>query len=236
MPNTKKPITLSTIKGLSAADDDYKVWDKTVAGFGVKVTPKGKKVYFLKYRFGRRQRWYTIGTHGAPWTPETARDEAIRLLGQVKSGIDPATAKEKFNDALSITELCDLYIKEGCPNKKASTLYADKSRIERHIKPLLGSHTVNSLTKIDVHRFMQDVANGKTALDIKNDRPKSRSIVTGGKGIATRTVGLLGGIMSYAMALGLRTDNPVWGVERYHDKKNERYLTDIRPTPSPALS
>ena len=29
-----------------------------------------------------RQRWFTIGRHGAPWTPESARLEARRLLAE----------------------------------------------------------------------------------------------------------------------------------------------------------
>jgi integrase len=49
--------------------------------------------------------------------------------------------------------------------------------------------------------------------------------VTGGKGTATRTVGLLGGIFSYAFDCGLIELNPVHGVKRYADKKGQRYLS-----------
>ena len=46
--------------------------------------------YVLHYRTEEgRQRWYTIGRHGSPWTPETARAEAQRLLGEVRRGLDP---------------------------------------------------------------------------------------------------------------------------------------------------
>jgi hypothetical protein len=37
--------------------------------------------------FGR-QRFVTIGPHGAPWTPELARKQAKRLLGLVANGKD----------------------------------------------------------------------------------------------------------------------------------------------------
>src|SRR5262249_28842184 len=41
-----------------------------------------------------RQRFVTIGTHGSPWTPDTARREAKRLLGQVAGGGDPQAERE----------------------------------------------------------------------------------------------------------------------------------------------
>ena len=53
---------------------------------------KGDAVsYFLKYRTPEgRQRWHTIGRHGAPWTPDMARDTATALLGEIVKGSDPA--------------------------------------------------------------------------------------------------------------------------------------------------
>ena len=78
--------------------------------------------------------------------------------------------------------------------KKASTLVTDKGRIERHIKPLLGRKRVGEISRSDVEKFMRDVAAGKTAIDEKTKK-RGRAIVEGGKGTATRTVGLLGGIV-----------------------------------------
>ncbi len=47
----------------------------------------------------------------------------------------------------------------------------------------------------------------------------------GGKGTATRTLGLLSGILSYAVSLNLIPENPAHGVERFPDRKNERFLS-----------
>jgi hypothetical protein len=40
-----------------------------------------------------RLRRHTIGRHGSPWTPDAARNEARRLLGEVAAGDDPASEK-----------------------------------------------------------------------------------------------------------------------------------------------
>jgi integrase len=50
--------------------------------------------------------------------------------------------------------------------------------------------------------------------------------VSGGKGAATRAMGLLGAIFTYAVRQGLRTDNPTQGVVRYADGRRERRLSD----------
>jgi hypothetical protein len=56
-------------------------WDADVRGFGVR-RQRTRKVYLLKARINGRQRWITIGDHGSPWTPESARKEAQRLWGR----------------------------------------------------------------------------------------------------------------------------------------------------------
>lgn len=182
--------------------------------------------YVLMYRTREgRQRRHTIGRHGAPWTPEMARDEAIRLLGEVTKGADPAADKREAREAMTVAELCDVYLSEAQAGrllarrrqaKKPSTLEIDKGRIERHIKPLLGRMAVAAVGRADIERFMHNVAEGKTAGQIKTGR-HGLARVTGGRGTATRTVGLLGAIFTYGVRSGVRPENPVHGVVRYAD-------------------
>ncbi len=217
------------VENLTPRTKDSYFWDTELSGFGVKISPKGMRTYIVQYRSGvggrkAPSRRVTIGRHGSPWSAEQARGEARRVLGLAATGYDPAAEKSKARNEPNIAELCDLYLENGVGTKKASTVATDKGRIERHIKPLLGRKKVPDVTRADIQRFLQDVASGKTAKDVKTGS-RGRAIVKGGKGTATRTVGLLGGIFSFAIDRGLRDDNPVIGVKRFPDRKCERFLS-----------
>jgi len=222
----KGRITKRAVDAAKPGERDTYLWDADLSGFGLKATPAGRKVYLVQYRLGGRKgrtRRVTIGRHGSPWTPESARNEAKRLLGEVGAGRDPAEERTQTRGDLTIAELCDRYVAEGCATKKPSTVMSDKGRIECHIKPLLGRRRVTSISRPDVTRFLQDVASGKAATDMKTESGCAK--VKGGRGVATRTVGLLGGIFTFAVEIGLRPDNPVRGVKRFKDKKFERFLS-----------
>jgi integrase len=111
-------------------------------------------------------------------------------------------------------------------SKKASTLAIDVGRIERHIKPLLGQLKVAAITREDVDAFMHDVSEGKTAGRAKTAKKRGLARVRGGKGAASRAVGLLGGIFTYAVRHRMRPDNPVHGIIRFADGKRERRLSN----------
>jgi integrase len=228
----RKRIGLREVRALRPSEI---VWDATVTGFAARRQTGDAVTYVVKYRTSEgRQRWHTIGRHGSPWTPESARAEARRILGEVVQGTDPAAEKHARRKATTVAELCDSYLADAEAGrlltrrgkaKKPSTLTIDKGRIERHIKPLLGRVAVAAVEREDVERFMHAVAEGETAARTKTKK-RGLARVTGGKGTATRTVGLLGAIFAYAVRNRMRADNPVHGVIRFADGKRERRLSD----------
>ena len=65
MPRLK--LTKSVIDALPTSAKEIVYWDSGCPGFGVKVTPKGRKVFIVLYRAGgagSRLRKYTIGPYG----------------------------------------------------------------------------------------------------------------------------------------------------------------------------
>jgi integrase len=236
MAAERKPIGLRDVRALPPNGE---IWDggtEGVAGFGARRQRSEAIAYVVMYRTAEgRLRRHTIGRHGAPWTPETARKEAKLILGRVAKGDDPAAEKREKRQAATVADLCDLYLADAEAGrlltrrgvaKKASTLATDKSRIERHIKPLLGTMKVPTVTRSDVERFMHDVADGETAQRVKLAKKRALSNVRGGKGAASRTLGLLGAIFAYAERKRMIAENPTRGVIRFADGKRERRLSD----------
>ena len=211
------------------------LWDSVVPGFGARRQTGDAVAYVLKYRTAEgRARWQTIGRHGAPWTPDLARAEALRLLGEVVKGGDPAEAKQARRHAKTVADLCTQYMADaeagrvlvrGGKPKKPLTLASDRGRIEAHIVPLLGRMAVGAVTRADVERFMHAVGAGETAQRHKT-KPRGLSNVRGGRGVATRTVGLLGAIFTYAIDHHMRETNPAHRVRKFAENRRDRRMAD----------
>lgn len=203
-------------------------FDESLKGFGLKIEPTGSRSFFIEYRPGAGGRGVAkkrmaLGSADT-LSPEQARALAADRLAGVLRGEDPAALRLSERADINVAELCDQYLKHGVDLKKASTIATDKGRIEHHIKPLLGKKKVKAVTKLDVEKFMRDVASGKTATIVKTGK-QGKAVVTGGKGTATRTVRLLGGVFTWAVSQGMREDNPTHGVKKYPDRSGERYLS-----------
>jgi integrase len=224
-------ITKRTVDAAEKQSATYLVRDSEIKGFVLVVTRAGAKSYAIDYRAGSGRgspkRRLTIGKHGSPWTPETARIEAKRLLGEVAAGRDPAVARKEERNALSFGELIDLYLAEGAGHKKPSTLKADKGRIEHHLQPLLGKLRADRIGRAEIERMRNAVAAGKTAKKTASgERRRPGSIAVGGKGAAAQCVALVSSIYAFAIGRSLCADNPARGVKKAPVRKVERFLSE----------
>lgn len=230
------PITKLDVDNLAPSST---LWDSgkgSVAGFGVR-RQRAHPIFVLKYRSRGRQRWYTIGRFGSPWTVDQARKEAKRLLGDIAAGGDPSGAVKEAKTAappMTVSELCDRYMQAAQAGavltrfnrpKKASTLAIDVGRVSRHIKPLIGKLTVGAVDTRTIKGLIHDITIGKTAIDLKT-KAHGRAIVKGGAAAAARVADLLSGIMSWAVDEGVIERNPVHRVRRYRSEGRQRFLNE----------
>jgi len=226
VPTTR--LTKSAIDKAAPRERLYTINDSQIPGFMLRITPSGVKTFVYQYRplGGRKSgtKTITIGRFGSI-TVDQARERARQFQAAVIAGRDPAQEKKERRNEWTVSDLCKDYLLHGTGTKKASTLATDRGRIERHIIPLLGSKRLSTVSQTDMEKFLRDVANGKTATDTRT-RKRGRAIVRGGKGTASRTVSLLGGIFSYAIRNRLLEKNPVHGVRKYPDRRKDRFLTD----------
>lgn len=119
-----------------------------------------------------------------------------------------------------------LILGKGGRPKKPTTIVTDTGRIHRHIVPLIGTRRVKDLVKADINKVLKDIMAGKTRVNVKTKKLRGKAIVRGGVGTATRTVGLLGGILTYAVEAGIIETNPAHGIRKPKDMVRSRRLTE----------
>ncbi len=201
-------ITKRRVEAIKPSDRDIFEWDDELRGFAIRVKPSGVRSYVVQYRnqHGRSRR-LTIGTHGR-LTAEQARAEAQQLLSLVARGGDPAEDRKAFREAPTMAEFAERYMTDYAPyKKKPGTLETDRINLRCHVLPALGSLTMAAITKTDVTHLHQSM--------------KSTP------GAANRTIQLVSHMMNVAEKWGLRPDgsNPCRHVEKFKEKKRERYLS-----------
>ena len=191
------PITISVINTLQPGDV---VHDPKLPGFGAR-RQKDAVSYFLKFRVNGRQRWVTIGRHGAPWTPQTARNRALKLLA------DPSLADKSEPEAvLTVAAVSDQFFISHGPKLKARTL-EEYRRLERlYLLPAFGTVPIRDLTRATI----------SNAHATWSDNPRA----------ANHALAVLSKLMSWAEDQGYRAEesNPCRRIQRYKENRRETFL------------
>jgi integrase len=179
------------------------LWDTSVNGFGARKQTKGV-FYYLRYRHNGAQVMKSIGRHGSPWTPDTARTEAMRLLGSLAGGTDP------FARSLA-GECFDTETLRYLDRKRASLRAGSFSEIERYLRQY--SAPLHRLRLEEIDRRTIAVLLGQ----IEQDR---------GPAARNRVRSALSGFFAWAITEGLLESNPVQGTAKANENGGrERVLT-----------
>ena len=151
-------LTDFQMKNLKPKPERYEVWEEKT-GFGVRVTPKGKKTFIYMYRFGGKARRLTLGAY-----PKISLAEAHRKYAEAKekveSGIDPGVIvvaeRKEERKAPTVANLASKYIEEWAMPRKRSWK-TDKRILEKDILPEWGQRKVKDVTRSDVKNLLRKV-------------------------------------------------------------------------------
>jgi integrase len=209
-------------------DKERWIWDSEVRGLFLRVYTSGEKRFAMKFRIGRLQKVFTIGTVGSPWTIETAREHAKEQLRDASIGVDPQKRKADARAELTVSELIERYLSEGPadkPNKRAATWEQDRSSLHSHIRPLLGSRIAAHLKPSDLAKAQSEIAAGKTAMSALSGKKRGRLNIKGGKTTASRCTIIFQAMMAWAVNRKILVSHPTLGVVRYKVERRERFIT-----------
>lgn len=197
--------------------------DAQIAGLELRVSPGGRKVWSFRYRTREgKQRRMSLGAFPSVDLGD-ARDKAIKVLGSVADGADPAADERRAKEAARTREiqtfgdLADAYV-EACEagtwrpknkRKRASTIATEKAVLKLHIRPKLGKVELAELTR----RRVRNVLTEMTKAGIGARANKAHAVIRQ--------------ICAYAIAEELLEVNPALGLPQPADQKARvRVLTD----------
>jgi integrase len=160
-------MTKSAVDALKAARKDTVYWDAGLPGFGVKVTPRSRKVFVVLYRIGgagSRLRKYTIGPYGRV-TLQMARAEAQKVLAARLEGRDPATEKRESKRRMTadrVDDLIEVFIVQHVSKTRKA---AEISRLlRREVVSRWGNRCVQAIGKRDIVELASEIAQRGTPM------------------------------------------------------------------------
>lgn len=197
-------ITLTAVKAMGPGSW---LWDSEVRGFGARRQTDGV-FYYLRYRLGGRQGMKTIGPHGSPWTPDTARAKAKVGLGEVAQGRRPFEMAEGLAEA---NEAFGTVVKRYLAAKRETMKPRAYAEIERHLL-----RSAKSLHRERIGKIIR-----YTIANLLNDLEKASGPVA-----RNRIRASLSAFFEWAITQGLIEVNPAKGTAVLPEARAERVLTD----------
>jgi len=200
-------ISKRSVDALAPKGERYFVWDEALSGFGIRVGAKGRKTYICRYRNGNIRRQVKLGNAGT-LTAEEARDAAKKVLASVTLGEDPAAERDAKRQAVTLTELVELFVIGHGPKLKPASLAGYQSGLNKHVLPVLGRRAAEAIATKDLNKIHIGLV----------EHPFH----------ANRVMAYLGSVFSWGADNGYVPEgfNPTRAVKRFKEQGRQRYLND----------
>ena len=206
--------------------NSYQIFDTEILGLAAKVQTSGMRTFTLDYRYAGRQRRMTIG-RWPEWSVTAARERAKDLRRMIDEGQDPLAAKEELREAPHITDMINRYIREHLPKLAPVNAGDQTSMLRQMLEPAWGDRLVTDITKSDVAKFLDFVAEGRPRPCKQKPNNRARKL-QGHKPTpvrANRVGEVLRKMFTLAVEWEWRADNPAQGFHRRLEHARERFLS-----------
>jgi integrase len=188
----------------------YEAWEDGRSGFGIRVSPAGRKSWIYMYRFGGKARRMTLGNYPVVGLASAHVKFALakKLLDQ---GEDPGASakaeKQSEREAPTIKHLVDEYLERSAQHLKSHDEI--KRVMKRDVIPAWGKRKAKSIKRRDVILLLDDIV----------DR--------GAPIMANRTLNWVRRMFNFGIAREIVEANPTTGVEApAKETERERTLSD----------
>ena len=200
-----RTLSKRIVDRLAVKGKDAVFWDRSLAGFGVRVYPSGRKVYVVQTRAGGKSRRVTVGRHGEI-APDRARKDAAMIIARLKAGLPPVETEPQSPP--TVVDLAERYRREHVAvHCKPNTVKHYGLMLNKHIVPRLGELTVAEVERRDILKFQFELSDMPT--------------------VANRCVDMLVKMFNLAELWEMRPPgrNPCKSVRRYKvARRKERFL------------
>ena len=196
-------LTDARIGALVPRKTPYERRDGRLRGFGIRVTPSGRKLFFVHCQHRGERVWKTVGDFGAIGVDE-ARSRAMEMLAAIRRGEPvPLRPEETLFEAVAET-----VFHQHERLWKPRTMEVNRCYLRNQILPYFGGRQIAEIDGSEVRKWFASLRATPVAAD--------------------RSMPVLSVIMREAEAMGLRPEgsNPCRGIRRYRRKGRERFLSD----------
>jgi integrase len=205
-------LTKASVDRLAANTADTIHWDSELKGFGVKITPKGRKVFMVQYRpagsIGNARK-FTIGTHGE-FAVEQARRKAHEVIAAKARGEDPQQVKrhEKRRIATDrFTDVLDRFIEQHVMQTRSAQ--ETERLLRREFAARWRSKSVHDVRKADIIEILDGI------------------MERGSPVMANRTLAAIRKFFNWCISKAISDASPCAGVTAFwNESARDRVLTD----------
>ena len=196
--------TLAKQYGVPADKSRIELWDNVLPGFGVRVTRRGVKSYFVVTRVGRQKIRVTLGKYPALPLAQ-ARDKAREVLETAMGGIDPRSAAPVAPK--TIETLIAEFEQRHLPNLKPRSQTDYKLALKRFAKRFKGRDPL-TINKREVRAMLDDM--------VDNGSPVS----------ANRMLAVIRKLFNWAVDRGVLDFSPCYGLKApTKERQRTRFLS-----------